>query len=269
MISRKRLRFSNCAIECTRSLYEAGSSMTPHHHNDTTLVFTLGGSYLHTMRSRAMAFTTDGLLYLPAGETHSDAFGSGGATCLITHLHASWAGQRLERPRDDVSEPRVSTGGYYASLIRKIYQEFRHPDSFSSLIVEGTMLELLGRWFREGNSHSRQPPHWLHAVKALLHDSFREPISLLDLSRATGVHPSHVAREFHRFFGQTVGEYVRRLRVEAVLRALQSTDKKTSLTDLAFQAGFSNHAHMSSIFKPATGMTPSQFRKSNGSTSIP
>jgi AraC family transcriptional regulator len=103
----------------------------------------------------------------------------------------------------------------------------------------------------------------------LLHDSFRESISLSDLSQAVGVHSSHIAREFHRVYSLTVGEYIRKLRVDFVAENLRNCSKGgDSLTDLAVQAGFSSHAHMTSTFKRVTGMTPSRYQKVHRITSI-
>jgi len=89
------------------------------------------------------------------------------------------------------------------------------------------------------------------------------------LLKFAGVHPSHVAREFHRIYGMTVGDYIRKLRVEFVADRLIQPHKDTpSLTDLALCAGFSSHAHMAAIFKRVTGMTPTEYRKAHGITSI-
>jgi AraC family transcriptional regulator len=109
----------------------------------------------------------------------------------------------------------------------------------------------------------------MRRIKAMLQDSFREPISLRDLARTAGVHPSHLAREFHRIYGLTVGDYIRKLRVNYVAARLTNTGQnQESLTDLSLHAGFSSHAHMCSTFKRAVGMTPSQYKKAHGITSI-
>ena len=104
----------------------------------------------------------------------------------------------------------------------------------------------------------------MRRVKALLQDSFRGAVSLNDVAQVAGVHPSHVAREFHRIYGMTVGDYIRKLRVEFVAERLIHPHKDTpSLTDLALCAGFSSHAHMAAMFKSVTGMTPTEYRKAH------
>lgn len=264
-----RFRFQNSGIDCKQALYRAESSMGRHYHGHTTIVFTLSGSFTHTMRSQATTVAPHGLIYVPAGETHADNFGSGGARCFITDVDATWVSKRLAGTSKRAEEPRIASGGYLHSLVLRMYEEFKRPDSLSDLIVEGAFLELLGRWFREGDREHRDAPAWLRSVKTLLQDSFRESISLQNLSQVAGVHSSHVAREFHRVYDLTVGEYIRKLRVEFVAEKLRNPGKEAaSLTDLALLAGFSSHAHMSWMFKRATGMTPSQYRKAHEITSI-
>jgi AraC-like DNA-binding protein len=57
-----------------------------------------------------------------------------------------------------------------------------------------------------------------------------------------------------------MSEYVRKLRVEKARKELLTTDKP--LSTIAFDAGFSDQAHFSRVFKELTGLTPGAFRRS-------
>jgi AraC family transcriptional regulator len=263
------LQFSNSTIDCKQSHYQAGISLERHYHESTWVVLTFSGSFALTMRSRETVLAPQSLLYVPAGERHANVFGARGAEVFVTAIDPSWIGNRLEVVNADADTPRIAPASHLRALAFKMYEEFKRPDALSDLIVEGAFLELLGRWFREGVPQHRDAPAWMRRVKALLQDSFRDPVSLNDVARVAGVHPSHVAREFHRIYGMTMGEYVRKLRVEFVAERLVLPHKdRTSLTDLALCAGFSSHAHMASMFKRTTGMTPTEYRKAHGITSI-
>lgn len=220
-------------------------------------------------RSRETTFGPRSLFYLPAGEMHAASFGSHGAGVFVTAVDPRWIGNRLEIVDDDAERPKVAPPGYLRGLALKMYEEFKSPDALSDLIVEGAFLELLGRWFRGGSRQANDAPAWMRRVKAFLQDSFRGPVSLNEVALVAGVHPSHVAREFQRMYGMTVGDYIRKLRVDFVAdRLIQPQKEVLSLTDLALGAGFSSHAHMAAMFKRVTGMTPSQYRKAHGITSI-
>lgn len=265
----EQLQFSNSTIDCRQSLYGAGASLQRHYHDSTWVVLAFSGSFSLTIRSRETMFTPRSLFYLPAGEMHANVFGSHGAGIFITAVDPGWIGNRLEIANADTDRPRIAPPGYLNGLALKMYKEFKSPDALSDLIVEGAFLELLGRWFRRGFDEPRDAPGWMRRVRALLQDSFRDAVSLNDVAQVAGVHPSHLAREFHRIYGMTVGDYIRKLRVEFVAERLVRPHKDTpSLTDLALCAGFSSHAHMAAVFKSATGMTPTEYRKAHGITSI-
>jgi AraC family transcriptional regulator len=260
-----QLQFSNARIDCRQSYYPPGALRQRHYHDSAWVVFTFTGSFALTMRSAESLLTPSSLLYVPAGEAHSNVFGSQGAGVFVTAIDPAWIGHRLEIMSAEAEKPRIAPAGLLTGLALKIYREFRSPDALSDLIVEGAFLELLGRWFREGFYKGRSAPLWLRQVRGLLHDSFREPVSLNQVAQAAGVHPSHAAREFRRAYGMTIGEYVRKLRVEFVAERLALPRRDTaSLTDLALDAGFSSHAHMAAVFNRVIGMPPGQYRKAHG-----
>jgi AraC family transcriptional regulator len=263
------VRFPNSGMECRRAVYGAATSTGRHYHDDANVVFTLSGLLTQTMGPQATVLTPHSLMYVPAGEIHATTFGPHGAHCFFVGIDAMWMERRLDSAKIDGTRPRISTGSSdLQAFALKMYQEFRDPDSLSEMIVEGAFLGLLGIWFRERSERHQCAPGWLRSVKILLHDSFRESISLTDVSQAVGVHSCHIAREFHHAYSVTVGEYIRKLRVDFVAERLRYPGKNTeALTDLALQAGFSSHAHMSSVFRKMTGMTPSQYKKTYGITS--
>lgn len=261
--------FQNSGIECRRALYRAATSTGRHYHDETNVVLTLSGSLSQTMCSRSTVLESTNLMYVPAGEVHATDFGPQGARCFFVAIDSQWVENRFESAKVNANVPRIAAGAYLETCALRMYQEFKNPDPLSDVIVESALLELLGRWFREGTGRHASGPGWLRCVTALLQDSFRESISLRDLSQAVGVHSSHIAREFHRKYGLTVGEYIRKLRVDFIAAELRSPGKHTScLTDLALQAGFSSHAHMTSVFKRVMGMTPSEYQKAHRITSF-
>ena len=95
-------------------------------------------------------------------------------------------------------------------------------------------------------------------VREVLHAQFQETLTHDDVAKLVGVHPVHLATVFRRHFGCTIGEYVRRLRIEFASRRIAASDD--SLCDVGLAAGFSDQSHFSKVFKQQTGMTPGQFR---------
>jgi AraC family transcriptional regulator len=140
-----------------------------------------------------------------------------------------------------------------------MYQEFRQADEASVLAIEGIALELAAAFGRASSSLSeRHPPRWLVHARELLHARFSDPLSLSEIAAEVHVHPVHLARVFRRVYGSTVGEYVRRLRVEFASQQLLTSD--SPLSAIAHQAGFSHQSHFSTTFKRFVGATPAEYR---------
>src|SRR5262249_4267028 len=96
-------------------------------------------------------------------------------------------------------------------------------------------------------------------VRELLQDRFAENLTHDAIAAAAGIHPVHLARVFRRHYGCTLGEYVRKLRVDFAARQLIATNER--LAGIALAAGFSGQSHFTRAFKRQTGMTPASFRR--------
>jgi AraC family transcriptional regulator len=68
----------------------------------------------------------------------------------------------------------------------------------------------------------------------------------------------HLARSFRQFHHCTVGDYVRRLRVDRAARLLRGT--RRPLIDIALDCGLAGAAQFSRSFRAVQGTTPSAWR---------
>jgi AraC family transcriptional regulator len=101
-------------------------------------------------------------------------------------------------------------------------------------------------------------PLWLKRTMDLLHSSFRDSLTLEGIADQVQIHPIHLSRVFRGRYGCTMAEYMNRLRVQFICRALESGC--ANLAGLADDAGFADQSHMGRVFKSCTGETPGQFR---------
>jgi len=149
-------------------------------------------------------------------------------------------------------------GGPSAALALKLYHEFRSTDSASRLAIEGLILEIVAEACRLENRSEVSRPAWLRQLREVLHERFADALSLRDIAKLVDIHPVHMATVFKAHFNCTIGEYVRRLRVEYACRELGQSSK--SLAEIASAAGFSDQSHLSRVLKERLGMTPTEYR---------
>jgi len=78
------------------------------------------------------------------------------------------------------------------------------------------------------------------------------------LARVSGVSQAHFARAFRQAFGTPPHRYLLTRRVERAAALLRETD--ASVTDIAFQTGWSSLGSFSRTVRDVTGMTPTELR---------
>ena len=252
-------RVSTAGFTLTEGIHAAGTRLAWHHHDGPTLCFVLRGVFTETSGGERLTCTPDTLKVMPAGERHCDDFDRGDTRGLLVETDADRA--RAIRTHAAVLDERVAFhGGLPAALARRVYQEFRQADEAAPLAIEGLLLELLA-----AISRSRSGPlpigtaSWVGEARDRLHADLTVRPSLADLAAAVGVHPVTLARAFRRTFGCTVGEYLRRLRIERASEQLVTGSQ--SLAEIALAAGFADQSHFSNVFRRRVGMSPSAYRR--------
>jgi AraC family transcriptional regulator len=82
--------------------------------------------------------------------------------------------------------------------------------------------------------------------------------SIAELAAEAACSPFHLARLFRRHTGMSLRGYRLRLRLALALERL--ADGASDLTQVALDAGFSDHSHLATTFRKALGATPSELR---------
>ena len=99
----------------------------------------------------------------------------------------------------------------------------------------------------------------IEAVIRYIVEHLDEAIDLRDLADHVCLSRFHFHRMFQALVGETVGELVRRLRLERAAMRLRTSE--TPITELAFEAGYATHEAFIRAFRAAFGCTPSVMRR--------
>lgn len=246
-------------LQLVDGVYPATTRVPTHSHRDAVFCVGLTGLCSETFAGRVRQYRHATVEFLPPEQSHALEFPFADTRAFSMQLDNSW----IERAREvsaPVDHAVYEHGGLLSELMMKIYHDFSHPDCASPLAIQGLALEMVAAVSRRhSRSFGRQPQRWLARSVELLREGLTAHVTVTQLASAAGVHPVHLAREFRRFHGCTIGEYIRRLRVERACRQLSSSDE--SLAAIAASAGFSDQSHLSRTFKRLMGMTPTQYRR--------
>jgi AraC family transcriptional regulator len=239
--------------------YSARMIMQPHAHENPCLSLLLRGAFLECVGRSEREYRRGHLAYLPQGVVHSQTFGANAVQQIIFQPQPDWLDYLAESKLPLADAPHVNAP-IFRELGDRLLREIKNADRSAAVAREGILLELIAAFARQADltKSAGKPPTWLAAVRDYVYQHACDPFSMSQLARVAGRHEIHVAREFRRFFGTSVGELARRLRIEQVIDLLRRSS--ASISEIAMECGFSSHSHLCREFKSRFGVTPSQYR---------
>jgi AraC family transcriptional regulator len=239
--------------------YPARTSMQPHAHAEASMNIVVEGGFLERIGRQEREYARGQIALLPAGVTHSQSFGTRGTRQIIIRPQDCWL-DYLADCKTPLEQAPCGNRATFRHLGERLLEEIENEDRFSVLAREAILLEIVTAFARNPSAAKAgaKPPAWLCAARDFVHEHALTPLSMVRIAQVAGRHEIHLAREFRRFFGTSVGAYMRRLRTEQVARQLRRP--QTRISDIALDCGFSSHAHLCREFKAHFGITPSQYR---------
>jgi AraC family transcriptional regulator len=237
--------------------YPAGSSRGSHTHSSAFISFAIEGYHVEQCQGRELEHKPNMLVLHPAGETHAHTFGDTGGRILSIEITPQGL-ERLCASGLKQLERRERIDGFVIQLAHRLCQQLRVCDALQNLAIDGLVLEIFAELLRPDQARYSCFA-WMKRVVDYLHNNFAEKIELAYLAQLAGIHPVHLARSFRTIHGCTVGEYVRRLRIEEAYKRLASSD--LPVTAIALDCGFFDHSHFCKTFRAHAGVSPGEFRR--------
>lgn len=249
-------------LRIAEQAYPPGLRQPRHAHAETTVTIVIGGSLRERVGRVDEIARPLSVVVKPGGTEHADEFGSEGTRTLQIALTDCDAGdaERWERTlrvwRWRHAGPAVQS---FLALLRVV----RSVDS-TGVSKRGDEIEcaahdvLAAVGSQDGATHSAAPPHWLRVVREELDDAGPAPPRVRVVAASAGVHPVYLARQFRRFYGCSVSEYLKQRRLQHTADLMAVSDDPLSL--VSYSAGFADQAHMCRVFRAGTGVTPGAFR---------
>jgi AraC-like DNA-binding protein len=234
-----------------------GYESVEHAHALPGIVLTTSGALCITGRPAVEAGGAGQAILLPAGQAHGEATNAP-ATCLLLELMpcaVTDAGSLFERCRR-IDHPALASAA--GRLSGRLAAETDAPWQYEYEAVE---IVLLAEDAVVGLEKSERPgwPRWLGRAVERLRDEFRAPPALRDVAADVGVSREHLARQFRRATGLSVGEFVRRRRLQTAMELLRHS--KLSLAAVAHASGYVDQSHLTRHLQRRLGVTPNRVRR--------
>ena len=99
----------------------------------------------------------------------------------------------------------------------------------------------------------------LHLQKAIAYidEHYASDLSLTQVAQVLHLHPNYFSTIFTRALGVSYSRYLRRVRIDAACRLMQTTHMK--LYEIAEAVGYHDHLQFNRAFRHEKGMPPSKY----------
>ena len=230
----------------TEATHSAGQTLPFHAHRAVNLTLVIRGSFLERWESGEVRCGPGTVLLKHACQPHSNRYGAEGADVL--HLEpsdpSSLAARSLATLFERPTRLRVELSGPVPQIVRR-----QTHDASAQRLVEA-------RLARPGQVP--RVPSWLTRIRLSILQSTDSRMSLGVLARASGVSRVRLSRSFSAYFGCSVGEFVRRARIERAAQLLLAS--RMSQAEIASACGFADQAHLCRLFVRRMGRSPGRYR---------
>lgn len=244
--------------EILLSQYNYTIVTTPwHYHENPYFMFVLHGNMLDYSKRTKTLLPAGSLMFNNWQEQHYGVRHSAEAVGFHLEFERSWFNKHgidleIFEGSQKIENPHIQF------LISKIYFEFLLSDGYSAVSTDLLLLQICDALNIKKHDLSNSIPNWVPKLKEILHYDCTD-ITLQSLSKELGVHPVHISRVAPKYLSVSLGEYIRKVKLNKAISYLLDSDK--SLVEIAYHAGFSDQSNFNHVFKHYYQVSPGQMRK--------
>ncbi len=190
-----------------------------------------------------------------------------GAYWEHTDIHISGTGAKALYDEFALSGRQVlhtSSLPFYRSDVEEMLDMYIQPDPHRTMRAAHSIETLLVHLVPAADENRTRQPESTGVLQNLvyyMHEHYREPLTMDQLSHRCGFSRFHLSREFKKLTGFAPNEYLIRLRLEHAKVLLVSTS--LPVYQIAAMTGIGNEAYFSRLFHQRMHMTPGEYRKTH------
>jgi AraC family transcriptional regulator len=240
-------------ILTTETVFPEGFGSDWHYHQNPHYSHILSGGSKETKRGVSQwQQAGDGLYYYP-GISHQNLQYRPGTRIFNIEVEAGFFKEHgLDMPAEEqMFSDRLKLNS--TGLLR-ILKEHYWQDQYSRIAVEQLCINLIAT----SPLPRKDYPEWARKITEILNEQWNRSWSLAEFSGMLDIHPVTLSKYFSKYFKCNLGDYIRRIKIDKALMLIRSN--RYSLTEIAYQCGFSDQAHFIKTFTLVTGMLPKQYR---------
>lgn len=145
-------------------------------------------------------------------------------------------------------------------VLVKLLQSYQSGQARETAVLLSWILCEMGASARPSPANLSPDQKIIAEVNAYIHRHLDAPFTLQKLAEHCALSPNYLGLRFKKTMGITLGHYIHSVRMNHAMKLLILTD--LTVSEIAYQSGFSSPAVFCRAFKKETGKSALNFRKS-------
>lgn len=273
--SEDSVRLINTASNVAKSIYfyiqEAGYFKTSDSYfterknlNSFLIVYTISGNGNLKYKGCSYTLSAGQCFYINCMEHHYyETAKNSDWEFLWIHFNGSSAlGYYEEFVKNGFKTIQIQDTFFMESTLRRILalnqKRNASTEVLTSSLITNVLTELLVQTITFDAQTIFMPPYIKNVLKDI-DQNFKSPLSLDDLACRHGVSKFHLSKEFKKYTGTTVNEYIIANRLSYAKELLKYSND--SVNEIAYKVGMNHVSHFINLFKNRENTTPLAYRK--------
>lgn len=138
--------------------------------------------------------------------------------------------------------------------------EYQNQDYSHSLLIQAFLMQIMAFVIRKRTNDNffNINSAFMQTIASYIEKNY-STVTLKDAADFSNISYNYFSALFHKTFGISFKNYLNRIRINKSILLLKN--KSYSITDIAFELGFSSSSHYIKTFKKLKEITPSEFRR--------
>ncbi|QJT82263.1 transcriptional regulator ChbR [Kosakonia sp. MUSA4] len=240
---------------------ESASGLHQHDYYEFTLVLT--GRYYQVINGKRVLLERGDFVFIPLGSHHQSFYAFGATRILNVGISKPFFEQHYLAllPFCFVASQAYRTSHAFMAYVETVIASLNFRENGLDEFIEAVTFYVINRLrhYRE-EPVMDDVPQWLKSTVETMHDKTQFGENALEnMIQLAGKSQEYLTRATRRYYRKTPMQIINEIRIDFAKKQLEMTNY--SVTDIAWEAGYSSPSLFIKTFKKMTSFTPNNYRK--------
>ena len=240
---------------------ESISGLHQHDYYEFTIVLT--GRYYQVINGKRVMLERGDFVFIPMGSHHQSFYEFGATRILNVGISKDFFDTHYQAlvPFALVASQVYSIKSTFLSYIESVIASLHFRETEFDEFIELVSFYVINRLRHHREEQAQDvTPQWLKSTVEAMHDKLKFGEGALEnMVELSGKTQEYLTRATQRYYGKTPMQIINDIRINFAKKQLEITNY--SVTDIAYESGYSSPSLFIKTFKKLTSFTPSNYRK--------